>query len=147
MLRLAVARPTLHLALLGPANACPEPGAGSGEFQTQGVLFPIALEYVHVVATQDLFERAVAGGIVAVVGHEFPVEFPQQALLLEIVAQVSGLGVVGSLVFFVKLFGRGRAESFERGDALAVDRFLQAAQTPIGVTDDPPLRLARLLVQ
>ena len=122
-------------------------GGSLRKTQLQHVGLPLLLKDVHVLPAQYGLERVVAGWILAAIGVEAVIELPQQTALLEVVAQVPGLGVVRPLVLFVELlFGRC-AQGLERGDALPADRFLQTGQTPVRAAADPAALFTALLVK
>jgi hypothetical protein len=80
-----------------------------GEAQRHDESSPAALEPGHVIYLEDFLKRLVSGGVVFHLGDELVIKRPQQFLLLQVVAEVAGLGIVAAGVIFVERAVGGRA--------------------------------------
>src|SRR5262245_22124731 len=114
----------------------------SGKGEAHDIRLPPLLEGFHVDVAEDFDERLVAGGVVVLVGDEVSVESREFALLLEVIAEVTGLGVVRAAIVVVELpVGRG-GQFLEGAKAAVFDGPLQARKAPVGVADDVAVALA-----
>src|SRR5512138_2587673 len=76
---------------------------GLGGPQAQDPGLPLALELTQVAAAQHAAERLDAARVALVGGARLAEEAPQQAALLQVEAEVAGLGVVAAGVLLVEL--------------------------------------------
>src|SRR5688572_8960944 len=115
--------------------------------QAEDELLPPLLEGVHVRLAEDFLERLEACWVCRVVGVEVFVEADEEAALLQVVAEVSRLRVVGPALVLVEVARVHREQGLKRGEAAAADGALESGQAPVGVADDAPARLPALLVE
>src|SRR6476659_6720901 len=123
------------------------PQLAVSKLQTCYELLPLFLKRRHVGFAKSLHKRLVAGWIVSLVGDELVIELREFTMFLQIVAQVTSLGVVRAFVVAVE-FAVGRAgELFERRHRAGLDRALQPRQPPVRVADDVAITFAGLFVE
>lgn len=73
------------------------------ECQFKDVLFPFFLKGVHIFGVEDRFQGFVTGGVLFVVSVELVVELCQKIFLLQVIAEITGLGIICARVFVVEL--------------------------------------------
>ena len=75
---------------------------------------PVRLELLHVLFTQNRLQCSVSGRILFRIFDKLMVELSQLSPLLQVIAEVSGLGVIGSRILMIKLVGGCRSQFLER---------------------------------
>jgi hypothetical protein len=120
----------------------------SAEPQAEHELAPHPIEAVHpALVVGDARQGGEAGRVLVRRRDELAIEILEQPALLQPVAEVAGLRVVGAGVVVVER-PITRARERERGrHVLRADCLLQRRQPPVGETDDLAVALARLLEQ
>src|SRR3954466_1736453 len=148
MMNTSYAPTGLFLMLARPPRAyargyhlSPHPGLRSREGQFRDERFPLRLESIHIVLIENLFQGIKPAWILLLIGHKLLVKIDQQPALLEVIAQVSRLRVIGTAVFVVKLRAGHRRQLLERRHAPRLDRSLQPRQSPVGHPHDMPVAL------
>src|SRR3954447_19604127 len=121
--------------------------SAASKFQTRNISLPSSLKCGHVVFAQNLHKHQVAARVVSMVGNELMVELCELALFLQVVAQVTCLGVVRAFVIAIELVVGRTCQLFKRWHRAGFDRTLQPGQPPIRAADDVTVALAGLFVE
>src|SRR5207244_328386 len=107
------------------------------------IFLPLAFEDFHVDVAESLSQSLVAGRVCFLAGVEGAV-LCQQAFLLEVVTEITRLGVGGALVIIIKTARVERGETTKRLHGAGLNRSLQSGQTPVVESVNAAVDLAAL---